>query len=566
MDYEPDENNENRKTLCDEEFAEVLKRRDDIFAVETTWIFRAIEITSLIIGIALGIFLSTAQAIKIAPDFYVKILNERSARLLHKPVFASVLQKNVEERANAEPLREEVRSQPVSGNRIKDFRIRKSDNAAVKNVPEVSHKPHSLESKINGTTVSAAEGLTEDDASLLKIGLANKFHGNREQAFTAFRRLIKKNPHNIEALEGMGDLFLYTGILDSAVTFYTSANAENPNNAAVHQGLGSVRYYLSELAANPNFAIVHNIANPSQYIRAQYDSAVAEYTKAIILDSSKVGALTNRGVIRDIHGDHAAALEDYSRAIKIRPAYAEAYSKRAATYKTLGKLSDAIADYTTAIRLDSNSYEFDPTLHFANAYFGRGNVYIQIGNYKAAVADFDSTLRLMPHHPLAMLNKARALVEIRQYDSAAVWYTKAIETLSPKEYNGAMEHAYFGRGLVYNMTNQPALALKDFDDALRLKADDYFAYFHRGNAYKAQSRFDEAIADYSRAVDFSALAAKACWRIAECFSLKKDKTDALLWLEKSVSKGFKNSTVWNQDQDLDFVKDDKDFQKLAHKP
>jgi hypothetical protein len=38
----------------------------------------------------------------------------------------------------------------------------------------------------------------------------------------------------------------------------------------------------------------------------------------------------------------------------------------------------------------------------------------------------------------------------------------------------------------------------------------------------------------------SALAAKACWRIAECYALGQDKTNALFWLRKSISFGFTN--------------------------
>jgi tetratricopeptide (TPR) repeat protein len=404
---------------------------------------------------------------------------------------------------------------------------------------------------------------TEDETSLINFGNANKTQGNRSSAFAAFRRVLDKDPHNTAALAGMGDLFLYTGLLDSAVDFYKAAIAANPRVASVHNGLGSARYFISTMAANPRYAERRKILDPAQYIKSQYDSALAEYTNAISLDSSCVDALTNRGVLRDIRDDYQGALRDYNLAIRINPSWADAYAKRAATYKTLGKYKDAIDDYTCAIKLDSSSYIFDPTLHFANAYFGRGIVYYKMGEPDKALMDFDSTLLLSPNHSLAVLNKAITLGDEKRYDSAIVWYTKAIALLSPMEYNGAQEHAYFGRGLMYNLTNRVDLALKDFNEALRLRPDDRYAYLHRGNAFMIQGKYDDAIADYKNASVFPPLAAKSCWRIAECFSLKQDKENAIAWLNRAVQNGFKDFAAWKRDRSLSLLWNDEEFKALS---
>jgi tetratricopeptide (TPR) repeat protein len=549
---ENDNEEENGRILEDGEYTQALKNRNDIFLIERSKQLFTIETVTLVVGVIFGLWLSTTHAVKDSPDFYQKTLKERMARLSHGSILSSP--------------------------------------AAIKSRKELGAfsmadygKPHNKKTGLSShvklldqqSPVAAPKGQTKEDESLMRpdksedetglitLGDANKTKGNRADAFSAFRRVLRQNPHNAKALAGMGDLYLYTGILDSATQFYAAALAENPRSASVHNGLGTVRYYLSVMAANPNFTMLRKIADPKRYLQSQYDSAIAEYTDAISLDSSRADALTNRGVIRDLHGDHAAAIEDYTRAINTKPTYAEAYSKRAATYKSLDKFSQALADYTAAIRLDSASYEFDPTLHFANAYFGRGNVEFQLGDFEKAIADFDSTLALMPNHSVAMLNKARALVDVKQFDSAIVWYTRAITALSPAEYGGAQERAYFGRGVAYNLTNQSALALQDFNAALKLKPDDFYAHFHRGNAFKAQGRYADAIADYSSALAFSKLAAKACWRTAECFALEKDKTNALLWLKKSIQHGFTNLTIWKQDPDLEFLWGDKEFIDLT---
>jgi tetratricopeptide (TPR) repeat protein len=529
----------------DDEYARVLRDRIDIFFIEKNKRLHAIESVTLIIGIIFGAWLSTKHVGKVDSGFYQTIMKERTARLA---------------RGFVQGINEDYKQPKTPSPR--EIRLRHS-----RDIP-MAEKTAALTEKTN---MASAAGETpkakpEDEIQLVTFANANKTRGNRSEAFSAFRRVLKENPHNTTALAGMGDLFLYTGLLDSAISFYTAANAENPKIASVHNGLGSVRYYLSVMAANPNYAQLNNITDPKRYSKLQYDSALAEYTNAVSLDSSRVDALTNRGVIRDNHGDHAAALEDYTRAIRIKPSYADAYSKRAATYKALGRFNDALADYTAAIKLDTGSYEFDPVLHFANAYFGRGNVEFQLGKFDKAIADFDTTLALSPNHSLAMVNKARALVNVNQCDSAIVWYSRAIALLSPTEYGGAQERAYLGRGVAYNIINQPALALQDFNQAIKLKPEDPYSYFHRGNAFKALGRFDEAVADFTTAVGFHALAAKSCWRIAECYALKQNKEDALLWLRKSISKGFANIQVWKRDQDLKLLWDDREFLDLIKNP
>jgi tetratricopeptide (TPR) repeat protein len=340
---------------------------------------------------------------------------------------------------------------------------------------------------------------------------------------------LAHDPRNTAALSGMGDLFLYTGLLDSSAAFYKAAIAANPRIAAAHNGLGSALYFNSTMALNPNFAMLRHIADPERFARNQFDSAIAEYTAAISLDSSQVQALTNRGVLRDIHGDRRAAIEDYTLAIRINPKSADAYSKRAGTMKSLGKFNDAIADYTAAINLDSSSYEFDPTTHFANAYFGRGVAFYRTGDLARAIRDFDSALAISPDHSLVMINRAVALIDEKKYDSAVAGFSRAIALLSPKEYGGAL----------------------------------YLAYLQRGNSFKALQQYDKAITDYTVARESKKLAARACWRIAECFSLKNEADSAIAWLEKSEAGGFTDYAAWRRDKQLSPLWNIKEFKELA---
>jgi tetratricopeptide (TPR) repeat protein len=558
----PEDDDDEGKIRSNAEFLAVLENRADIFFIESGTRLHAVEALALVIGVIFGIVLCTMPMRKVAPGFYRNSQKERIARLWRGP--------NQSLTKRISPT-EEIGAGTSGGTESKTVSIAEYARASQRSaVLPTQVKVRGIRSPVESTakgndSLARRENpkKAEDEANLISFGNANKTKGNRADAFAAFRRVLDQDPHNTAALAGMGDLFLYTGLLDSAVDFYRAAIAVNPHVAAYHNGLASARYYISTFAANPHFAARRKILNPAQYIKSQYDSAIAEYTNAISLDSSCVDALTNRGVLRDIRDDFQGALKDYTLAIRINPSWADAYAKRAATYKTLGDYKDAINDYTAAIKLDSSSYTFDPTLRFANAYFGRGIVYYKMGDHERAIMDFDSTLILSPNHSLAILNKAITLGDARRYDSAIVWYTKAIALLSPMEYSGAQEHAYFGRGLMYNLTNQVDSALKDFNQALRLRPDDRYAYLHRGNALMIQKKYDEAIADYKNALVFPPLAAKSCWRIAECFSLKQDREDAVAWLGRAVQNGFKDFAAWKRDKSLSILWNDKEFMALT---
>ena len=124
--------------------------------------------------------------------------------------------------------------------------------------------------------------------------------------------------------------------------------------------------------------------------------------------------------------------------------------------------------------------------------------------------------------------KALALSDEKKYDSAIVNYSRAIALLSPTEYDGSQAQAYL----------------------------------HRGNAFKALGRYDEAIADYTHALATHQLAAKSCWRIAECFALQHNSKDAIVWLKKAITNGFTDFNAWKQDKELSLLWNDKDFIKL----
>jgi tetratricopeptide (TPR) repeat protein len=80
-------------------------------------------------------------------------------------------------------------------------------------------------------------------------------------------------------------------------------------------------------------------------------------------------------------------------------------------------------------------------------------------------------------------------------DEAIRLYTKAIEAT---EKTPRLYYDYVGRGVAYLKKGQNAEAMRDFDEALKLKPDDLESRYRRAGLLLQQKQYDAAIEDYTK--------------------------------------------------------------------
>ncbi len=80
-EYDDDEEEPGR-ILTDEEYADLLKKRGDIFIIEKDTRLRNLELVALILAVLTGIFLSTREIVDVATDFFEKMPEERVAKIV----------------------------------------------------------------------------------------------------------------------------------------------------------------------------------------------------------------------------------------------------------------------------------------------------------------------------------------------------------------------------------------------------------------------------------------------------------------------------------------------------
>jgi len=134
----------------------------------------------------------------------------------------------------------------------------------------------------------------------------------------------------------------------------------------------------------------------------------------------------DRGIALAENGQNKEALAEFTKAIEIDSKYAEAYFNRATVYKKEENKDAAIADYTRIIEINPDLYQ---------AYNSRGFLYAERRNWEKAFADYDKALEINNFFSLAYYNRAMAYYAKRDY-------AKALEDARKADALGAKVSAY----------------------------------------------------------------------------------------------------------------------------
>jgi tetratricopeptide (TPR) repeat protein len=176
------------------------------------------------------------------------------------------------------------------------------------------------------------------------------------------------------------------------------------------------------------------------------------------LDAKNAGAYLGRGDVYWKKRDLAGALKDYNSAIELDPKLSDAYTNRGKVMAEQGAPDKAEIDYDQAIKLSPK----DPT-----PLLWRGEARTMSHDYDRALKDFDQALTLEPSSPKANIKRGEALLK--------------------RDGPGDTEQAIAAitRGLGQAVSYDPS------------------PYLDRGKAYKKTRKFDDAKADFERAINLS---------------------------------------------------------------
>ncbi len=155
----------------------------------------------------------------------------------------------------------------------------------------------------------------------------------------------------------------------------------------------AIKAYSKAIRSAPSspIAAIAYFRRGNIYLNRQknYSAAIADFSKAIKLDSQNSQYYYCRGKAYFMKRRWAAALRDFDKITEIDPEYlsGEPYYARGYIYWKIRDYGQAIANFTKAIEINPSRSKY---------YIDRGAVYFDIYNYKAANRDWLKARELNP--------------------------------------------------------------------------------------------------------------------------------------------------------------------------
>jgi protein O-GlcNAc transferase len=334
-----------------------------------------------------------------------------------------------------------------------------------------------------------------DDAQSLQLAFSLHRGGRFAEAAKLYRKIIKRNPREANALHSLGLIEAAAGNLNEAAQLMARSVSVQAANVPFMQNYATVLCQLGQFetagtvcrkgleldAANTYLLYV---AAGALLKLGKLDAALATFDRLLALEPRHVPGITERGSVLLELGQHDAARDSAERAIAIEPNFAEAHLNKGILLGLARQHAEALASFDTALRLNQN---------LPYAWSGRGNVLFDLRRLDEAGAAYERALAVQPRLAEAWLGLGNVFFDLKRFGEALAAYDKAISVQQN------LAAAWLGRGNVLFDLARTDEALAAYDKALSFEPDSAKAWAGRGNVFSILKRHSEAFAAYDKA-------------------------------------------------------------------
>ena len=227
---------------------------------------------------------------------------------------------------------------------------------------------------------------SSDPRATLAKGLAAHQAGNLAAAESLYKRVLRADPDDFDALHWLGVVEAQRGRHDAAVRLLGRALTVNPRSPRAYSHLGLALVALQ-----------------------RFDEALRSFDNALAIKTDFVEALLNRGItLGDLHR-HAEAVESLEGALALEPGNVAALLNRGVALKHLERHAEALASFDQAVAIKPD---------FVAALFCRGNALADAKRHVEALRSYDRALAIEPAFTAAMFARGELRQNLGRHEEA----------------------------------------------------------------------------------------------------------------------------------------------------
>lgn len=352
------------------------------------------------------------------------------------------------------------------------------------------------------------------EAHLALGQLYGRYLNDPQRAVDAYRRAIDAGGKDARNFEDLGREFLEIGQYREAARALEQSIALNPNVPEARHALAQAYLELGRYEAareQERAAIARKSDGPypdaqigigeSFRREGRVDEAIEAYNVALDTDPEAVAAYVGLGRTAADKQDWQAAIGYYNQALARAPNDADAHFWLGQALVEQGFYQRALDEFQVVLKNNVNNVD---------AYYGAGRAYLRMaeGVYASdpvTAAQYDAEARAMldaaltrrPSFAAALLERGILNERQGQIQAALNDYGQAAQL------NERDATALFLQGKLYISLNNVAAATEALETSVRRDPNNPASLYWLGRAYRAQSRPNDAIRSFSRAVSLN---------------------------------------------------------------
>lgn len=368
-----------------------------------------------------------------------------------------------------------------------------------------------------------------------------------QKALPFYEQLAAQKADDPQMLYVKAHAYLRVGNIYLNLRTYPDETYE-PAEAALSQAIALFQQLAGEFPGNLEYQRKHaqsyrsmgTLLHPRRRREAEqaYRTAIALY-EPVVLESDNAWDYASRATCYREIKHYDKALTDFRKAVELEPDNAQFHNILCVLYTDVRvrDLGLAVEHGQKAVELEPDNPTYYATLAYASQ---------RHGNLQAAQDACAKALDLDANLPKANLRMAEILRLQGDGERALLFAQKAFQ-------GDELAHphlAYMSRGNVYVELGQYEEALADYHKAVELKPGDLYLRRGRGQIYAKLGRFEEALADYTEAIEQAPESARLLNNTA--YEMVRDPgwephmvAQAITWIRRSIELEPDGVAKWN---------------------